>query len=75
MRRLLLTLAIGLLLLGTPPTAFADDYDARQAGHPLRIVAYAMHPVGVALDYLLMRPLHWVVSHEPMKTIFGHTDY
>lgn len=75
MRRLFLTFVIGLLLSAASSTAFADDYDARQAGHPLRIAAYAIHPVGVALDYLLMRPLHWVVSHEPVKTIFGHTDY
>ncbi len=67
-------LMLGLALLSASPAALADDYDAKQAGHPLRIVAYALHPVGVALDYLIMRPLHWVVSYEPMKTIFGHTD-
>jgi hypothetical protein len=52
----------------------ADDYDEKSAGHPLRIIAYVLHPVGVALDYLLLRPAHWLGSHEPLKTIFGHED-
>jgi hypothetical protein len=53
--------------------AAADDYNPRRAGHPLRIIAYALHPVGVAFDYLLFRPAHWLVSKEPARTIFGHT--
>lgn len=73
-RAMVLAALLGLVLLGATPSALADDYDAKQAGHPLRIAAYALHPVGVALDYLIMRPLHWVVSYEPMQTIFGHTD-
>jgi hypothetical protein len=40
----------------------------------LRILAYCVHPVGVILDYLIFRPAHWVGSHEPMKTLFGHKD-
>ena len=65
-------LAIGALLAATP--ALADEYDDSMAGHPLRIVAYVLHPVGVAIDYLIMRPAHWLVSQEPMKTVFGHDD-
>ncbi len=40
----------------------------------MRIVAYVVHPVGVALDVLIMRPAHWLVSFEPFKTLFGHQD-
>ena len=54
--------------------ALADEYDEDSAGHPLRIVAYVLHPVGVAIDYLILRPAHWLVSQEPMKTVFGHED-
>ncbi len=63
-----------LLVLGLAGPAAADKYDATEAGHPLRIIAYIVHPVGVALDYLLLRPAHWLVSHEPFKTAFGHED-
>jgi hypothetical protein len=51
-----------------------DDHDPTQAAHPLRIVAYAVHPVGVALDWILVRPAVWVVRREPFKTIFGYED-
>lgn len=51
-----------------------DDYDAKQAGHPLRIVAYALHPVGVIIDWVIFRPAWWVGSHEPFYTLFGRTD-
>lgn len=52
--------------------ASADEYDARRAGHPLRIAAYLVHPVGVALDYMIFRPAHWLVSQPVLSTIFGH---
>jgi hypothetical protein len=51
-----------------------DDHDPKEAAHPLRIVAYGVHPVGVALDWILVRPAVWVVRHEPFKTIFGYED-
>ncbi len=72
LRRLLL--ASLFALLASPGVARADDYDPQHAGHPLRIVAYALHPIGVMVDYLILRPAHWVGSHEPLRTIFGHTD-
>jgi hypothetical protein len=37
----------------------------------VRIIAYALHPVGVILDYLIFRPVHWLGSHEPLRTLFG----
>ncbi len=73
-RKRLLACALGLfLLLATLPAA-ADEYREEYAGHPLRIVAYVVHPIGVILDYVLLRPFHWIGSHEPFKTLFGHRD-
>lgn len=63
-----------MLLCATAPVASADEYDPTMAGHPLRIVAYVLHPVGVIIDYLLMRPAHWLVSQEPIQTLVGHED-
>jgi hypothetical protein len=65
-----LSLAASLALVAAP--AAADEYDARRAGHPLRVVAYVLHPFGVALDYLLFRPSHWVGSLPVVRTVFGH---
>ena len=55
-------------------TPVRDGHDPRNAAHPLRIVAYALHPVGVALDWVVVRPAVWVVRHEPFRTIFGFED-
>ena len=65
-------LVAGCLLSATP--TLADEFDDDTAGHPLRFVAYVLHPFGVAVEYLLFRPAHWLVSQEPMKTLFGHED-
>jgi hypothetical protein len=29
----------------------------------------------VILDLLIFRPAHWVGSHEPLATLFGHEPY
>ncbi len=64
--------AVLVLALASPVAA--DEYDASNSGHPVRLVAYLLHPVGVLIDYVLLRPAHWLVSSEPMKTIFGHEN-
>jgi hypothetical protein len=72
-RRVAALLAMAAMLaLATP--ALADEYDPKDAGHPLRIVGYVLHPVGVTIDYLLLRPAFWIGSHEPFRTLFGRTD-
>jgi hypothetical protein len=65
---------VALALLAAPTSASAEEYKPTESGHPLRVVAYIVHPVGVALDYLIMRPAWWVGSHEPFRTLFGRTD-
>ena len=64
-----------LVLLGAALPAQADEYDPQEAAHPLRIVAYVLHPVGVMLDLLIVRPAHWVVSHDGLAEFFGHEPY
>ena len=61
-------------LMWMAPAAQADRYDRDRAGHPVRIIAYALHPVGVVLDVLVMRPAHWLASHQPVKYIVGHEE-
>ena len=72
LRRNTLGLALALMVCLTPLAVSADDHDPRRSGHPLRVAAYIFHPVGVLLDTLIFRPAHWVVSHEPLTTLFGH---
>ena len=76
LRRVACGLAAALVLaaFGSIP-ARADDYDPQRAGHPVRIIAYAVHPVGVVLDLLIFRPAHWVGSLPGLSKLFGHELY
>jgi hypothetical protein len=73
-RSLAVAIAMISLAFAAVPAA-ADDYDPQRAGHPVRIIAYALHPVGVVLDLLIFRPAHWIGSHEPLASLFGHERY
>jgi len=73
MKKFLVIAAIaGFALIMYAEVARADEYDPTHAGHPLRIVAYVAHPVGMAIDYILLRPCHWLVHRRGLDTIFGH---
>jgi len=51
--------------------AYYDEYDDTQS-HPVRLAAYALHPVGYAAEWLVFRPLHYVVSLPYVAEVFGH---
>jgi hypothetical protein len=63
------------LLLAAPTAVAADDYDPQRAGHPVRMIAYALHPVGVIVDLLVLRPAHWIGSLPVLDEFFGHEPY
>jgi hypothetical protein len=61
-----------LAILAVPQSAPAEErYDSRKAGHPVRIAAYAAHPLGVILDYMIFRPAWYIGGKEPFRTLFG----
>lgn len=70
----LAALTLALMIAVAPTPAAADQYDSKLAGHPLRIAAYVLHPVGAILEILIVRPAHWLINREPVKTLVGHTD-
>jgi len=58
-----------------PPKALADEYDDSQS-HPLRVVAYITHPVGVLLEWIAARPFHALVSaSKETEYFFGHRPH
>jgi hypothetical protein len=65
--------ALLALALGASP-ALADDHRSDRAGHPLKILAVVLHPIGVVIDYAIMRPAHWLAEREPVKTLTGHEE-
>lgn len=70
----LLLIGAAVLFLAGPSTAYYDEYDDSQS-HPLRIIAYVLHPVGYTLEWLLFRPIHAVVSQPELEPVFGHTPH
>lgn len=67
--------ALAALSLALAAPAAADEYDPQEAGHPVRVIAYALHPVGVILDVLIFRPAHWIGSAPGLDEFFGHEPY
>jgi len=55
-------------------SGYYDSYDDSQA-HPLRIAAYAIHPIGYALEWLVTRPIHALVSQPELERVFGHKPH
>ena len=75
MKQLLMTLVVVAGLVAVPATGRAHDaYDDTQS-HPLRLAAYAMHPIGYGLEWLVMRPIHFLVSQPSLERVFGHTPH
>jgi OmpA-OmpF porin, OOP family len=74
-RFLMFVLALWFSLAVRPSFAAPDQYDDSQS-HPLRIVAYVLHPAAFLLEWTVFRPFHWLVSAtEPQEAIFGHTPH
>jgi hypothetical protein len=76
MKRLLAAglIALTLGLHAGRALAVPDEYDETQS-HPLRIIAYVVHPIGYALEWILFRPFHYLVSQPATAEAFGHTAH
>lgn len=74
MKRFLFVAAIASTLAFTTAARAHDAYDDSEA-NPLRLVAYAVYPVGWALEWLVTRPIHFFVSQPPMEPVFGHVPH
>lgn len=73
---LVLTLALALAtsLVVRPAAAVPDEYDDTQS-HPLRVAVYLLYPIGYALEWLVFRPFHYLVSQaEPVTGHKGHGE-
>lgn len=71
--RMARALVVFLFVVAVAGSAVAAGrtYNPRRAGHPLRIAAYALHPIGVILDWLIFRPAWYIGSVEPIRTLVG----
>jgi len=74
-KQLLVTLGLATLLLAGTRAAYAHDAYDDSESNPLRIAAYALHPVGWAIEWAVMRPMHFVVSQPQLEPVFGHEPH
>jgi hypothetical protein len=74
-KRFLLGLGLAALLVGGATPARAHDAYDDSESHPLRLIAYAVHPAGWLVEWVAMRPLHFLVSHPQLERISGHVPH
>ena len=74
MKRLVLSLTLVAGLVVASDARAHDAYDDTQS-HPLRLLAYLLHPAGFALEWGIMRPIHTLVSTPGVDKVFGHTPH
>jgi outer membrane protein OmpA-like peptidoglycan-associated protein len=69
-------LVLALFVLGSKPgLAAPDEYDDSQS-HPLRVLAYLVHPAAFLVEWTIFRPFHYLVSGaEPLEAVFGHRPH
>ncbi len=75
-RTLAAGVAVWAALAWVPGQARAlDEYDDSQS-NPLRVLAYALYPAGVAAEWLVFRPFPFLVSAtKPQEYVFGHRPH
>ncbi len=71
-RKHLAAAALALCVTLLAPAANASRYDNQYETHPLKVVGYALHAVGQGMNWLVFRPIHWVVSRNNLDVVFGH---
>lgn len=65
--------AAALLVMALTGSARANaEFSPVIDDHPVRVAAYPIHMVGSALQWLVTRPIHYVMSLPYMSDISGH---
>ncbi len=63
-------LATTLTLAMAP--AYAHDAYSDAESHPLKIISYPVAAAGFALEWLLTRPIHFMVSQPTLQPVFSY---
>ena len=78
MRRRCFGILLLTLLLASPLRSDAQQQGqqlhdpneySEEDSHPVRIFAYLLSPVGVALEYGITRPLHYLATNTPLSAV------
>jgi len=63
-------LCLSIVAVSVP--SMANRYKRGASDNPFRIVTYVVHPVGIALEYVITRPIHWLASQPNFDVAMGH---
>jgi hypothetical protein len=76
MKRLMIAAAIATMVTISGGMARASEIpeDSYVDGfsHPLRVLAYLVAPAGYAAEWLVFRPLHYVISRPQLHNAFHY---
>ena len=81
MKRLAAAALIAVTLAVSAPVVRAEDpQEIGDMGqyedafsNPLRLAYYMLYPVGFTAEWLVMRPLHYLISRPYLNRFFGYT--
>jgi len=51
--------------------SIASDYKRGVDDNPVLILSYVANPIGVAAEYLITRPVHWITKQVNLNKVFG----
>lgn len=77
-KTILLAIGVSLALNMTPAAAQdgpPDAFDAYDDSHPLQLIAYPLSAAGFALEWLIARPVHALVSRPALDSVFGRGSW
>lgn len=78
MKRLVVALMMASMLSLSARAAMADERYADEQeyedafSNPLRLAYYVIYPVGFTVEWLVMRPFHYIVSRPGLDKVFGY---
>ena len=68
----LAAVTVALFLAPAAPAGAGEaKYNPKRTGHPLRIAAYALHPVGWFLDRVIFYPAWRIGQNSAVAAVFG----
>ncbi len=69
-----LALSAPIIVRAAEPQEISDMDQYEDAfSNPLRLAYYVLHPVGFTVEWLVMRPLHYLISRPYLSRFFGYT--